>query len=139
MTEKVAIITGGSQGIGAGLVAGYRRQGWAVVATARAIKPSQDPEVLTVDAVALECAADGADDHRFHQELHLNIATGSADGLADADLADALAHVGEHDVHDAHSADDERDHGHEQQDHGERVGGAAGHFHQLGEVAHGVG
>ena len=49
MTQKVAIITGGSQGIGAGLVAGYRRQGWAVVATARAIKPSQDPEVLAVD------------------------------------------------------------------------------------------
>jgi len=49
MTEKVAIITGGSQGIGAGLVAGYRRQGWAVVATARAIKPSKDPEVLAVD------------------------------------------------------------------------------------------
>ncbi len=49
MTEKVAIITGGSRGIGAGLVAGYRRQGWAVVATARAIKPSQDPKVLTVD------------------------------------------------------------------------------------------
>ena len=49
MTQKVAIITGGSQGIGAGLVAGYRRQGWAVVATARAIKPSEDPEVLTVD------------------------------------------------------------------------------------------
>jgi NAD(P)-dependent dehydrogenase (short-subunit alcohol dehydrogenase family) len=49
MTDKVAIITGGSQGIGAGLVAGYRRQGWSVVTTARAIKPSQDPEVLTVD------------------------------------------------------------------------------------------
>jgi NAD(P)-dependent dehydrogenase (short-subunit alcohol dehydrogenase family) len=49
MTQKVAIITGGSQGIGAGLVAGYRRQGWAVVATARAIKPSEDPEVLAVD------------------------------------------------------------------------------------------
>ena len=49
LTQKVAIITGGSQGIGAGLVAGYRRQGWAVVATARAIKPSEDPEVLAVD------------------------------------------------------------------------------------------
>jgi NAD(P)-dependent dehydrogenase (short-subunit alcohol dehydrogenase family) len=33
-----AIITGGSEGIGAGLVAGYRRLGWAVVATARTIK-----------------------------------------------------------------------------------------------------
>jgi len=49
MTGKVAIITGGSQGIGAGLVAGYRRQGWGVVANARHIKPSQDPDVLTVD------------------------------------------------------------------------------------------
>jgi NAD(P)-dependent dehydrogenase (short-subunit alcohol dehydrogenase family) len=47
--RKVAIITGGSQGIGAGLVAAYRRRGWAVVANARAIKPSQDPAVLTVE------------------------------------------------------------------------------------------
>src|SRR5262249_59707082 len=44
----VAIITGGSQGIGAGLVAGYRGRGWAVVASARTIKPSEDPAVLTV-------------------------------------------------------------------------------------------
>jgi NADP-dependent 3-hydroxy acid dehydrogenase YdfG len=36
--QGVAIITGGSQGIGAGLVAGYRGQGWAVVASARTIK-----------------------------------------------------------------------------------------------------
>jgi NAD(P)-dependent dehydrogenase (short-subunit alcohol dehydrogenase family) len=48
MTGKVAIITGGSQGIGAGLVAGYRARGWAVVAVARTIKPSDDPDVLTV-------------------------------------------------------------------------------------------
>jgi NAD(P)-dependent dehydrogenase (short-subunit alcohol dehydrogenase family) len=31
--RKVAIITGGSQGIGASLVAAYRRPGWGVVAT----------------------------------------------------------------------------------------------------------
>ena len=43
MTGKVAIITGASQGIGAGLVAGYRGRGWAVVASARTIEPSQDP------------------------------------------------------------------------------------------------
>jgi len=49
MTGKVAVITGASQGIGAGLVAGYRERGWAVVATARTIKPSPDPDVLTVD------------------------------------------------------------------------------------------
>ena len=47
--QKVAVITGGSQGIGAGLVAAYRQQGWAVVATSRTIKPSADPDVLTVD------------------------------------------------------------------------------------------
>ena len=46
--QNVAIITGGSQGIGAGLVAGYRQRGWAVVANALTIKPSQDPDVLTV-------------------------------------------------------------------------------------------
>jgi NAD(P)-dependent dehydrogenase (short-subunit alcohol dehydrogenase family) len=45
---KVAIITGGSQGIGAGLVAGYLERGWAVVASARTIKPSEDPDLLTV-------------------------------------------------------------------------------------------
>jgi NAD(P)-dependent dehydrogenase (short-subunit alcohol dehydrogenase family) len=49
VTGKVAIITGGSQGIGAGLVAGYRARGWAVVASARTFKPSQDPAVLTVE------------------------------------------------------------------------------------------
>jgi len=45
----VAVITGGSKGIGTGLVAGYRRRGWAVVASARHIKPGEDPEVLTVE------------------------------------------------------------------------------------------
>ncbi|MER5916156.1 SDR family oxidoreductase [Streptomyces sp. NPDC001982] len=45
---KVAVITGASQGIGAGLVAAYRKLGYAVVATSRTIAESQDPEVLTV-------------------------------------------------------------------------------------------
>ena len=48
MTGKVAVITGASRGIGAGLAAGYRRRGWAVVATARTIKPSEDPDLVTV-------------------------------------------------------------------------------------------
>jgi NAD(P)-dependent dehydrogenase (short-subunit alcohol dehydrogenase family)/muconolactone delta-isomerase len=47
--RKVAIVTGGSHGIGAGLVAEYRRRGWAVVATSRTIRPTGDPFVLTVD------------------------------------------------------------------------------------------
>jgi NAD(P)-dependent dehydrogenase (short-subunit alcohol dehydrogenase family) len=46
--QKVAIVTGGSQGIGAGLVEGYRQRGWAVVANSLSIKPSKDPDVLTV-------------------------------------------------------------------------------------------
>ena len=53
---KVVIITGGSQGIGAGLVAEYRRRGWAVVATSRTIKPDSDPAVLTVDGDIAEAA-----------------------------------------------------------------------------------
>jgi NAD(P)-dependent dehydrogenase (short-subunit alcohol dehydrogenase family) len=47
--DKVAIITGGSQGIGAGLVDAYRRQGWAVVVNSRTIKPSGQHDVLTVE------------------------------------------------------------------------------------------
>jgi NAD(P)-dependent dehydrogenase (short-subunit alcohol dehydrogenase family) len=49
MTGRVAVITGGSQGIGAGLVAGYRARGFSVVANALSIAPSQDPAVLTVE------------------------------------------------------------------------------------------
>ena len=48
-SQKVAIITGGSKGIGASLVAAYRRQGWSVVASARAMEPAADPAVLSVD------------------------------------------------------------------------------------------
>ena len=56
MTGKVAVITGASQGIGAGLVAGYRERGWAVVTSARTIKPSGDPDVLTVEGDIAEPA-----------------------------------------------------------------------------------
>jgi NAD(P)-dependent dehydrogenase (short-subunit alcohol dehydrogenase family) len=47
--HKVAIITGGSHGIGAGLVAAYRGQGWAVVTSSRTIKPSGDRDLLAVE------------------------------------------------------------------------------------------
>jgi NAD(P)-dependent dehydrogenase (short-subunit alcohol dehydrogenase family) len=47
--QRVAVVTGGSQGIGAGVVAGYRGLGWAVVVNALTIKPSDDPEVLAVE------------------------------------------------------------------------------------------
>jgi NAD(P)-dependent dehydrogenase (short-subunit alcohol dehydrogenase family) len=46
--QKVAIITGASQGIGEALVRGYRDRNYRVVATSRSIKPSSDPDVLVV-------------------------------------------------------------------------------------------
>jgi NAD(P)-dependent dehydrogenase (short-subunit alcohol dehydrogenase family) len=45
---KVVLISGASQGIGAGLVQGYRRLGYAVVANSRIIAASDDPDVVTV-------------------------------------------------------------------------------------------
>ncbi len=47
-SQRVAIITGASQGIGAGLVTAYRKLGYAVVANSRSIEDSDDPMVLTV-------------------------------------------------------------------------------------------
>ncbi|MEU9836520.1 SDR family oxidoreductase [Streptosporangium sp. NPDC048047] len=46
--QKVAIITGASQGIGAGLVEAYRKLGHAVIAVSRTIAPSADPGVIAV-------------------------------------------------------------------------------------------
>jgi NAD(P)-dependent dehydrogenase (short-subunit alcohol dehydrogenase family) len=46
--QKVAIVTGASRGIGAGIVEGYRKHGYAVVATSRSIPTSDDPQVHTV-------------------------------------------------------------------------------------------
>jgi len=46
--RKVAIVTGASQGIGAGLVQAFRARGYAVVANSRSIQPSADPQILAV-------------------------------------------------------------------------------------------
>ncbi|NWA24518.1 SDR family oxidoreductase [Pseudomonas gingeri] len=46
--KKVVVITGASQGIGAALVKAYRDLDYRVVATARSVKPSTDPDLLTV-------------------------------------------------------------------------------------------
>ena len=45
---RVAIVTGASQGIGAGLTRAYRELGYAVIATARSIGPSEDSGIVTV-------------------------------------------------------------------------------------------
>ena len=46
--NKVAIVTGASQGIGAGVVRGFREIGYRVVATSRGIADASDPGVATV-------------------------------------------------------------------------------------------
>jgi NAD(P)-dependent dehydrogenase (short-subunit alcohol dehydrogenase family) len=46
--RSVVVVTGASQGIGAGIVEGYRGKDWAVVATSRTIKATDDPVVLAV-------------------------------------------------------------------------------------------
>ena len=47
-TQKVAVITGASQGIGEALVVAYRKLGYAVVANSRSITPAEDAGILTV-------------------------------------------------------------------------------------------
>ena len=44
--KKVAIVTGASQGIGAGIAAAFNDAGYAVVGTARTVQPSATPDVL---------------------------------------------------------------------------------------------
>src|SRR3954471_21551261 len=46
--SKVAVITGASQGIGAGLVRGYLDRGYRVVANSRSIKPDASADVIAV-------------------------------------------------------------------------------------------
>ncbi|MGA7865806.1 MAG: SDR family NAD(P)-dependent oxidoreductase, partial [Stellaceae bacterium] len=46
--QKVAVITGASQGIGPALVRAYRDRNYRVVATALSMQPSSDDEVLAV-------------------------------------------------------------------------------------------
>jgi NAD(P)-dependent dehydrogenase (short-subunit alcohol dehydrogenase family) len=48
VTAPVAIITGASRGIGAGLVAGYRRAGYEVVGVARSFSSADDGEYVAV-------------------------------------------------------------------------------------------
>jgi NAD(P)-dependent dehydrogenase (short-subunit alcohol dehydrogenase family) len=47
-SHKVVVVTGASQGIGAELVNAFRKLDYRVVATARSIKPSDDPNIVTV-------------------------------------------------------------------------------------------
>jgi NAD(P)-dependent dehydrogenase (short-subunit alcohol dehydrogenase family) len=46
--KKVAIVTGASQGMGEGIVNGFRARGYSVIATSRSIQPSTAPDLVTV-------------------------------------------------------------------------------------------
>ncbi|MHA6205261.1 SDR family NAD(P)-dependent oxidoreductase [Dyella soli] len=46
--RKVVVVTGASQGIGAGLVKAFRDRDYRVIANSRSIKPSSDADVLTI-------------------------------------------------------------------------------------------
>ena len=47
-TQRVVIVTGASQGIGAGIVQGFRGCDYRVVATSRSIRESEDESIATV-------------------------------------------------------------------------------------------
>jgi NADP-dependent 3-hydroxy acid dehydrogenase YdfG len=47
-SQKVVVVTGASQGIGAEVVKAFRKPDYRIVATARSIKPSDDTNILTV-------------------------------------------------------------------------------------------
>src|ERR1700709_1568414 len=47
-SRKVVVVTGASRGIGAAIVQAFRELDYAVVATSRSTKPSDDANVLTV-------------------------------------------------------------------------------------------
>jgi NAD(P)-dependent dehydrogenase (short-subunit alcohol dehydrogenase family) len=46
--RRVAVVTGASRGIGAGIVEAYRAEGWGVVANSRSIAPASGAEVVSV-------------------------------------------------------------------------------------------
>jgi NAD(P)-dependent dehydrogenase (short-subunit alcohol dehydrogenase family) len=52
--QRVAVITGASQGIGAALVRAFRDRNYRVVATSRSIEPAADADIATVRGVGGE-------------------------------------------------------------------------------------
>ena len=63
-SQRVAIITGASQGIGASLVTAYRKVGFAVVANSRTIAESDEALVVTVPVTSGGRASGSASSRR---------------------------------------------------------------------------
>ena len=97
---KVVVITGASQGIGAGLVRGFLDRGYRVVANSRSIKPDASADVLAVagditDPAVADRAIDaevdlGTNDGGFLLRARLNV---SLPGL-DREVAQGLVDAG---------------------------------------------
>ncbi len=93
MTGRVAVITGASQGIGAGLVVGYRKRGWAVVANSLTIKPSGDPDLLTVAGDIAEAGtADRIADAALDRFGRIDTLVNNAGGFVSKPFTDYTAH-----------------------------------------------
>ena len=57
--RKVVLVTGASQGIGAGLVAAFGSAGYRVVATSRSIQPTATDDILAVQGDVTDAASAG--------------------------------------------------------------------------------
>jgi len=75
--KKVAVITGASSGIGAGILQAFRDRNYRVVATSRSIKPVADEDVVTVQGDV--AARDTAERVFRRSESAGNCGGGSAD------------------------------------------------------------
>jgi NAD(P)-dependent dehydrogenase (short-subunit alcohol dehydrogenase family) len=75
--QKVAIVTGASQGIGAEIVKAFRAQGYAVVATARSMQQADDPNIVAVagdigERATAKRVVDAAMEHFGHIDTLVN-------------------------------------------------------------------
>jgi NAD(P)-dependent dehydrogenase (short-subunit alcohol dehydrogenase family) len=94
MTGKVAVITGAAEGIGAGLVTGYRGRGWSVMASATILRPPNDPEVLAVEGdIADPAGADRVIDAALERFGRLDARRSLAGRLAGHERSHGLAMV----------------------------------------------
>src|ERR1700719_3716201 len=83
-----------------------------------------------------EDAADEGDENGLGKELEADLAFGGADRFADADLANAGADGGQHDIHDADAADQQYHRGNQQQHHGQNIRRPFRQAHQWRQVLH---
>jgi NAD(P)-dependent dehydrogenase (short-subunit alcohol dehydrogenase family) len=94
---KVAVITGASRGIGAGLVDGYRAHGWSVVANSVHMPASSDPGVLVVDGdIAQPATADRIAGETLERFGHIDTLINNAGVFVSKPFTDYTAEDYEH-------------------------------------------